>query len=409
MRIVHSGASGGQGSCAEYDWRDWAAKDRMKSLRVCFVVESGTDVRLVEGLAGLSNLTVLARKIERGVEISHRPSVSVPIVVGPSSRLGFAGLVLRYLWQQRRRTDLVMVQGYSVAALAANLASRRTGTQTLMLVCSPTEAYYRCRRTHPVPDKPFRRHELLGLQLLARVNASMGDQYIVISQYLADVVRSHGTRRPVHIIPIYGVDTRIFRLPEEPKAAIRARLSLPTRGLLVFFSSRIAPEKDSLTFLLAMRRLLRDGRDLWVLHRSGGYRALVEEAVRVGIADRVIATDAVHPHQRLPLDYQASDLCVQASREEGLGFSPLEALACGVPVIAAAVGGLKETIVDGQTGWTYRVGDVEALAGCIADALDSPAEAAKRVAAGRNLVCARYDRQVVFEQLSRAIGLAEAA
>lgn len=368
---------------------------------LCFIVESGTDVRLVEGLAGRFDLSILARQITGGVEISQPPAHSLTLTVGPPSRLKFALLVWRHLREHRRRIDRVIVQGYGLAALAANLAGRFNRIPTAMLVCSPVEAYYRCRRAHAEKGKPFLRRELYALQTLARLNALAGRQYIVLSRHLARVVRQHGARRPIAVIPVYGIDTGIFIPPAESKPAIKARLGLPTTGALIFFSSRVAPEKDSETLLAAVRTLLDQGRDLWLLHRSGGYRSFMRDAERFGLAARVIATDAVHPHRQLPLDYQASDLCVQASREEGLGFSPLEALACEVPVVAAAVGGLKETIIDGQTGWTYPVGDQAALARCIAAALDDPVEAARRAAAGRRMVCERYSQPTVFEQLER--------
>jgi len=58
--------------------------------RVGFVVESGTDVRMVEGLAGRFDLTVYARRILGGVEISHEPAAEFEKIVGPPSRLRFA-------------------------------------------------------------------------------------------------------------------------------------------------------------------------------------------------------------------------------------------------------------------------------------------------------------------------------
>ena len=366
---------------------------------LCFITETGTDVRLVEGLAEKFNLTLVSRQVKNGVAISQPTAVQFTAIEGPASRFQFAQFVWKYLKQQREQFDYVMVQGYGVAAVAANLASRFTGTPTAMLVCSPIEAYYSCRRAYSMPDKPFRGYELRSFQAIARLNATIGQQYLVLSQYLAEVVRSHGTQKPVSIIPVYGVDTNLFVPPSEPKAELKARRGLPTTGSLIFFSSRIAPEKDSETLLLALQRLLKEGRDLWLLHRSGGYQSFIKEAERYGIAERVIATDAVHPHQQLPLDYQACDLCVQSSRQEGLGFSPLEALACGVPVIASAVGGLRETVIDGQTGWTYPVGDSDALAKCIEAALDNPDEAARRTSTGRDLVCKKYDQGIVFGQL----------
>ena len=371
----------------------------MGARRVWLIVESGTDVRLVDGLARHAEVVVLARRIEGGVEISQPPERPVTVIRGPASRSAFAAVVLLRLLRDARADDRVLVQNYGPAALAANLAAGATGTPTFMLVCSPTERYYRCRRDHPLPGKPFHAAELAGLEAFARLNALVGRHYIVLSQHLAAVVQSHGTSRPISIVPVYGVDTSLYRPPEHPRETLRRERGLPERGDVVFFSSRIAPEKDAETLLEAVRRLRAAGRDLWLLHRSGGFRTFQEYAARAGVGDRIITTDAVHPERDLPLDYQASDLCVQASREEGLGFSPLEALACETPVVAAAVGGLRETIVEGETGWTYPVGDAPALARAMDDALTRRDEARRRARAGRRMVEERFEQRLVFDQL----------
>ena len=369
--------------------------------RLLFVVESGTDVRLVEGLAERFDLHLLMRRIEGGVEISRPPAVAVHGTLGPSGRAKFAIFVLRQLFRWRNWADAVLVQGYSLAALAANIARQVTGTPTMMLVCSPVEAYYRCRIDHP-NGRPFVKHEAKILDALARANALMGERYVVLSDHLADVVRGHGARQ-VRKIPIYGVDTDIFRPPQPPKSALKRQLGLPATGTLIFFSSRVAPEKDSETLLRAFRQSLDQGHDLWLLHRSGGYRQFLADAESFGIAHRVIATDAVHPHVQLPLDYQVSDICVQASREEGLGFSPLEALACETPVIATAVGGLRETIIDGQTGYTYPAGDSKELAAKLLRAISDPREAHRLARNGRALVQRQFDRKAVFEQFVKLV------
>ena len=111
----------------------------------------------------------------------------------------------------------------------------------------------------------------------------------------------------------------------------------------------------------------------------------------------------VDPVEELPDLYRACDLCVQASREEGLGFSPLEALACGVPVVATAVGGLRETIVEGETGWTYPAGDVDALATAMRAALADPAEAERRTRAGAARVRAEFDPARAWDRLAELV------
>ncbi len=252
--------------------------------------------------------------------------------------------------------DAILVQGYGPAAIAANIVARLVGRPAVMLVCSPVEGYYVCRREDG-SGKPFRRLEWIAIHVLARLNARVGRQYVVLSRYLERVVRLHGSSGQVAVIPVYGIDTALFVPSETPRAQLRGRLGLPLECSLVFFSSRVAPEKDPDTLIEAVGALRRQGRDVRILHLSGGYEEFLARAAAAGLAEAVIARDAVAPFDGLAAYYQASDVCVQASRDEGLGFSVLEALACEVPVVATAVGGLRETIRDGDTGWTYPAGD----------------------------------------------------
>ena len=370
--------------------------------RLLFVVESGCDVRLVEGLAERFELEVLARRIVGGREINHPPPASVRVTVGPASRVGFARMVLARLLRGAPRPDFVLVQGYAMAALAANIAARVRGTPTAMLVCSPVEAYYECRRQHPSPGMRYRRREILGLGMLARVNARLGSRYLVLSEHLADVVRGHGARR-VDVVPLYGVVLRLFAPSPESRDEARERMGLPRDGALLFFSSRVAPEKDAETLLRALAVLRQQGRDVRLLHRSGAWKQFVADAERFGVAEWVLASDPLRPGPELARAYRACDVCVQASRAEGLGFSVLEALACGVPVVATAVGGLRETIRDGETGWTYPVGDHLALANAIADALDRPEEARRRAETGRRMVADHYARDLAFARFAQVV------
>ncbi len=151
--------------------------------------------------------------------------------------------------------------------------------------------------------------------------------------------------------------------------------------------------------LRALGILAAAGRPVRLLHLSGGHRELMDLAREIGVEEHVIAADAVAPFDGLADHYRASDICVQSSREEGLGFSALEALACGVPVVATAVGGLNDTIRDGDTGWQVPIGDANALAAAIAGILDDPAEALRRTSRGAAQVASLYDRERVFNSL----------
>ncbi len=86
-------------------------------------------------------------------------------------------------------------------------------------------------------------------------------------------------------------------------------------------------------------------------------RALAEQC---GVADRVRLTGAV-PREEMPYWYRSADVLVAAPWYEPFGLTPLEAMACGVPVVGTAVGGLTDTVLHGVTGDLVRPRDPRSL------------------------------------------------
>jgi D-inositol-3-phosphate glycosyltransferase len=87
--------------------------------------------------------------------------------------------------------------------------------------------------------------------------------------------------------------------------------------------------------------------------------------------------------QELRYYYSAADVFALTPWYEPFGITPLEAMACGTPVIGSAVGGIKATVLDGETGFLVRPNDPDALADRLADLLADPS---RRRAFGRRAV-----------------------
>lgn len=125
---------------------------------------------------------------------------------------------------------------------------------------------------------------------------------------------------------------------------------------------------------------------------------LMEVARREGIADRVVFSGS-RPRRSLRTYYSAADVFVTTPWYEPFGITPLEAMACGRPVVGSAVGGLKSTIVDGRTGYLVPARDPEALAERLASLARSPGLARRMGRAGRRRVVQRYTWQRVVDEL----------
>ncbi|TPG55652.1 glycosyltransferase [Roseomonas nepalensis] len=222
-----------------------------------------------------------------------------------------------------------------------------------------------------------------------------GDRVIAISEHIAALVRArHGVGPDrLRVIP-RGVDPARF----DPAAVDLARLEalrrawgLPGGRPVVLLPGRLTRWKGQ-AVLLRAAALLPEPRPVIVLAGDAqgrdAYRAELE-ALAAGLGATVRLPG---PVEDMPAALLLADLVVHASTEaEAFGRTVIEAQAMGRPVIASDLGGPRETVEEGVTGWRVPPGDPAALAAAIARALARPAEArAAMAAAARAAVLTRY-------------------
>ncbi len=205
-----------------------------------------------------------------------------------------------------------------------------------------------------------------------------------------------GERVPVYVIP-NGVDTARFA-PRDPRMA-RCQLGLPQGGrLVVTVGYRIALKGHDIV-IRALARLVRAGQDV-ALCIVGGQASwepdtlpLLERVAREeGVRERVIFAGA-QPPEALPLWYGAGDVFCLATRREGCPNVVLEALACGRPVVATAVGEIPRLVQDGVNGFVVPERSVEAFAAALERALQQRWSAQEV----RSTIVARTWRSVALE------------
>jgi glycosyltransferase involved in cell wall biosynthesis len=170
-------------------------------------------------------------------------------------------------------------------------------------------------------------------------------------------------------------------------AAPRARHERrPPRLITV---GRLKSPKDFPTLLRAVAALPPDAFDELLVVGDGPERAaLALEVSSLGLDRRI---RLLGERADVPVLLADADVFVLASRSEGLPLSVIEAMAAGLPVVASAVGGLHELVVDGETGVLVGPGDPAALADSLGRLL-ADREARRRLGdAGRGRAEARFD------------------
>ena len=186
--------------------------------------------------------------------------------------------------------------------------------------------------------------------------------------------------RPAQVI-MHGIDTDEYAPPQD-RAALRRELGLPA-GLLIGCYGRIRAQKGTDAFVEAMIPILQNHPNATALvmgratQKFQSYEDDLKTRVQsAGLSDRILFLPEV-PVEQMARWYQALDLYVAPQRWEGFGLTPIEAMACGVPVIATRVGAFEQLVTDQQTGALVDPDDIPALSQAIAETLDTPARLAK--------------------------------
>lgn len=169
----------------------------------------------------------------------------------------------------------------------------------------------------------------------------------------------------------------------------------PHHPVLVHVSN-FRPVKQVHQVIEMFHRVNQSRESRLVLVGDGPQRSQVEAQVRrLGLEHHVRFVGKVRDVVRI---VRAADLFVLPSASESFGLAALEAQACGVPVIASAVGGLPEVIVHQETGILTQLNDVQAMAEAAVALLDDPARLDAMRRASRERAVERFQRDAVVEQ-----------
>ncbi|MES2710694.1 MAG: glycosyltransferase family 4 protein [Pseudomonadota bacterium] len=228
-----------------------------------------------------------------------------------------------------------------------------------------------------------------------------GDRVIAISRHIEALILARHAVDParLRVIP-RGVDPRVFdpaAVSAEAIAALRSRWRIDPGRQVILLPGRITRWKGQGVLVQAMAKLPGDAVALLVGDREAkhGYAATLEaEIAAAGLNDRVrLVGHATDMASALML----ADVVVHASIEaEAFGRTVIEAQAMARPVVAADLGGPRETVKEGVTGWRVPPGDANALARALASVLAmSASERAAIGAAARQAVLAHYSTQAM--------------
>jgi D-inositol-3-phosphate glycosyltransferase len=326
-----------------------------------------------------------------GVTVVHLPC-GPPVPVPKDELLPHVGDLARALGRELSHDQPHVVHAHFwMSGMAAIAAARVTGVPTAVTF----HALGSVKRRHQgaKDTSPSQR-----LRLEAVVARSVDMVLATSNEEVFELIRMGVKRQNIGLVPC-GVDTT--RFAPSGKVAPRGR-----RHRIVVVS-RLVERKGIGNVVAALSKL----PDAELVVAGGGEARSLEldpEACRLrdlarqhGVADRVELLGSVD-RADVPALLRSADVVVCAPWYEPFGLVALEAMACGVPVVTTAVGGLVDTVIDGTTGVHVPPRDVDALARALAALLADPARRRALGSAGAVRARIRYDWHVIARETARA-------
>jgi D-inositol-3-phosphate glycosyltransferase len=291
----------------------------------------------------------------RLIHISAGPPADIPKTDIPGYLDEFLANLRAFMERDGARYDLVHAH-YWLSAWVAGWLKARLGIPAVVSFHTLGEVKNRALANQDEPEARLRaeREAVAAADVIIAFTAGEKD----------DLVNLYGGKpEKIRVIP-GGVDLRAFHPGDRGEA--RRELGLLGLGRVLLFAGRLQPIKG-LDLLLRAVSFMPDGRGMRLLV-VGGNAGRADELARLkalagelGVGDKV-AFMGVVAHERMPLFYNAADVCVVPSHHESFGLVAVEALATGTPVVASRVGGLATIVRNGETGYLVDEPSPEAFA-----------------------------------------------
>lgn len=311
----------------------------------------------------LDNLPVVDPKIRYTAFVGQRQGSPWHSDAGPSglrcrsSRLPTQRPMLRIWWEQA-------IQPWSNHQAGVDLSHGMAFVGPLLGACPfvitvHDLSFLRYPQSFRAPNRFY-------LRLFTRLSAQRAQRVIAVSESTKrDLVQQYGLSRNKVDVIHNGVDPSFHPLPAAQVTAFRAARGLPHQFLL--FVGTLEPRKNVAGLVEAYARLAKPRPPLMLV---GGKGWLYDEVFALVEARNL--TDEVQfvgyvPAEELPAWYNAATVFVYPSFYEGFGLPPLEAMACGTPVVTSSASALPEVV--GQAGLMVDPGDPDALTAAMERAL----------------------------------------
>jgi colanic acid/amylovoran biosynthesis glycosyltransferase len=230
----------------------------------------------------------------------------------------------------------------------------------------------------------------MNYPLFRRRLARQGDLFLCVSSFIRDCVLALGFPEQRTLLHNTGIDCEAIR-PRDPAA----------ESPMIVHVARLVEMKGTAYLIRAFAALPQRHRNVALVIIGDGElnRMLRKLAGCLGVADRVQFRGALPHRQALEHIRNAAMLVLPSvhtstGRVEGLGMVLLEAAATGVPVVASCVGGIREGILDRQTGLLVPERDADALCTSITTLLDEPATRHRMGLQARGFVERTFDLRV---------------
>jgi D-inositol-3-phosphate glycosyltransferase len=299
-------------------------------------------------------------------------------------------------WAARGRPDVVHAH-FWMSGLAALQAGRGCGVP----VAQTFHALGTVKRRHQgAADTSPRERVTLERRIAHEVDLVLA----TCSDEVAELRRMRVPTAHVRVVPC-GVDTGHFAPGEAGPSGHRPRLL--SVGRLVErkgFDTAVR----ALTMLPDAELVVAGGPPAGRLGRDPEARRLMHLATELGVLDRFSLVGRV-AHEDMPALLRSADVVLATPWYEPFGIMPLEAAACGRPVVGSAVGGLLDTVEDGVTGALVPPRDPVALAAVVQGLLDDAGRARRWGEAARRRAVARYDWAQVAQETEAALAAAAGA